>query len=121
MTAYARVLSVEYHEVLPMSREEAERLLRSGNESAMIRALLSSAYHDPDWRWVQGRCISCLDDAPLNVRRMATTCLGHIARIHRTLDTETVLLKLTELKTDPSISGWVEDALEDINIFVRPN
>jgi len=101
-----------------MSREDAERFLQSGNEKAIIDALLSSAYYDTDWRWVQSNCLRLLDDSPLEIRRIAVTCLGHLARVHRTLDADKVLQKLTALKADPSISGWVEDALDDIRTFV---
>jgi hypothetical protein len=109
---------MEYHDVLPISRFEAERLLASGNETAIIQALLSSSYHDADWKWVQNRCLQLLDHSELDVRRIAVTCLGHIARIHRTLDVDVVLPRLSTLKTDGSISGWVEDTLEDIKIYI---
>jgi hypothetical protein len=115
-----RQLSVmKYHEIFPMARPELEVLLESGNESEIIEALLSAAYHDPDWRWVQGVCLRFLDHSDVAVRSNAATCLGHIARIHKTLDLELVLPKLLPLKGDAAIRPWVEDALEDIRFFVR--
>jgi hypothetical protein len=60
-----------------MSRSELERLI--GSDSAIIQGLLSAAYYDPDWRWVQN----------LNgIRSNATMCLGHLARNHGQLDIE---------------------------------
>jgi hypothetical protein len=41
---------MEYHEVLPISRSEAERLLGGGNDAANIDALLRCAFHDTDWQ-----------------------------------------------------------------------
>jgi hypothetical protein len=110
---------MEYHEVLPICRSEAERLLGSGNETAIIQALLSSAYHDADWPWVQNHCVQLLEHSEPDVRRIAVICFGHIARIHRTLDLALVLPKLWTLKEDASMSDCVEDTLEDIRIFVR--
>src|ERR1700722_9774317 len=102
-----------------MSRRELEALIESGNENAIIAALLSGAYYDSDWRWVQGICLRFLDHADLGVRSNAAICLGHIARIHRNLDLEVVLPKLMALKSDTAIAPWVEDALEDIHFFLR--
>jgi hypothetical protein len=101
-----------------MSRGELEALIDSGNETAIIDALLSAAYYDPDWRWVQGICLRFLSHADLGVRSNAAICLGHIARIHKTLDLDLVLPKLVALKQDAAISRWVEEALEDIHFFL---
>ena len=102
-----------------MSRSELERLTDSGNESAIIEGLLSAAYYDPDWRWVQSLCLRFLAHSDNGVRSNAAICLGHIARIHGKLDIETVLPRLTELQGDASIGPWVEDALDDIKFFLR--
>jgi hypothetical protein len=102
-----------------MSRPELEALIESGNEKAIIDALLSAAYYDSDWRWVQGVCLRFLDHTDLRVRSNAAICLGHIARIHRNLDLDVVLPKLLALKGDAAIAPWVEDALEDIHFFLR--
>jgi hypothetical protein len=110
---------MEYHEIFRMDRGDLEKLLESGNESAIVEALLSAAYYDPDWRWVQGLCLRFLDHGDRNVRWNAATCLGHIARIHRNLDLELVLPKLIALKADPSIASSVEDGLGDIHFFLR--
>ena len=112
---------MEYHEIFPIDRCDLERMFESGNEHAIVEALLSAAYYDPDWRWVQGLCLRFLDHSDRNVRWNAATCLGHLARIHRDLDLELVLPKLQELKGDPLVASSVEDALDDIHFFLRVN
>ncbi|MCL2824508.1 MAG: hypothetical protein FWD57_11000 [Polyangiaceae bacterium] len=102
-----------------MGRPELEALIESRNESAIVEALLSAAYYDPDWRWVHGVCLRVLDQTNMYVRSNAATCLGHIARIHKNLDLDLVLPRLLPLKGDPAIGPWVEDALEDIRFFLR--
>jgi hypothetical protein len=55
------------------------------------------------------------------VRGLAATCLGHLARIHRQLDTATVIPRLNEMLTDPDVKGVAQDALDDISVFIgRP-
>jgi len=86
---------------------------------AIYAALLSAAYFDPEWRWVQEQCLGFLNHPDNSVRWVAATCLGHLARIHGQLDVEVVLARLVPLKSDPHIGPGVEDALEDIKFFLR--
>ena len=101
-----------------MDRRELEALIESGNDEAIIDALLSAAYYDPDWRWAQGVSLRFLDHATLGVRSNAATCLGHIARIHKKMDLDLVLPKLLAMQGDPAIRPWIEEALEDIRFFL---
>jgi hypothetical protein len=111
--------SLRYHEVLPITRQEAEAAFAAGRPEALTDALLSIAYYEPDWRWVQERCLQYARHQDLWVRRTAITCFGHLARIHRDLDEGFVLPLLEELRRDSELAGWVEDALDDINHFLR--
>jgi hypothetical protein len=103
-----------------MERADRERLFESGNEKAIIDGLLSSAFYDGDWRWVQNTCLRFLGHPAKWVRWNAATCLGHIARIHRKLETEIVLPKLLALREDPEVASGVEDALDDVKWYMRP-
>jgi hypothetical protein len=111
---------MKYDEIFPMNRTDLERLLDSGNEEAIINALLSAASYDADWEWVQTTSLRFLDHPAKWVRWNAATCLGHIARIHGRLDTGLVLPKLLALRTDADIASNVEDAMDDIKWYLRP-
>jgi hypothetical protein len=110
---------MKYGKVTPMSRAEAEVALSSGSPDAINRALLSLAYHDNDWHWVQDTCIKFTNYPDPQVSGLAVTCLGHLARIHQVLDTEKVLPILQKLRCDPKIAGRVEDALDDIDMYLH--
>ncbi len=79
---------------------------------------MSVALNDPDWRWAQSKCLDLLDNESPDVRGLAATCLGHIARIHRQLDKEKVLIALREHLDDSTISGQIADALDDVDMFL---
>jgi len=112
---------MNYREIFPLSRPELEQLIESGNGTAIADALLSAAYYDSDWRWVQALCLRFIHHADRGIRSNAIICLGHVARIHRELEVEVVLPQLTALKTEyPSMAPWVEDAIQDIRFFLRP-
>ncbi len=46
------------------------------------------------------------------------TCLGHIARIHKSIDIDRALPVLRSAMNDPRIAGYAEQAIEDIEIYV---
>lgn len=110
---------MEYREVIERDRAEIELLLRSENSTDILDALLSAAYYDPDWKWVQEQCLIFLTHNERYVRRLSATCLGHLARIHKQLDLELVLSRLVQLKDDPEIGDSVQDALDDIRFYLK--
>jgi len=110
-----------YKDVPPIGRRDAEKAFASTNPKAISSALVRMAFHDPDWRWVQGWCVRFIGDANPDIRGLAATCLGHIARIHRTLDEDgarAVLNHVRDTHTDGDVRGRAADAIEDIARFV---
>ena len=85
-------------EVTPITQSEAEAGLASGVPDTICDALVRITYHDPDWRWVQEKCLELAGHADPQVAGLAVTCLGHLARIHRVLDLEKVLPTLRRLQ-----------------------
>ena len=112
---------MRYEEVSPIEREAAHDLLASKDPFVVCSVLVRLAYHDPDWAWVQARCLEFARDPRPEVRGCAALCLGHLARIHRVLDLDTVLPVLRALLDDPTgsfVAGIAEDALDDIGVFL---
>ena len=105
-----------YREPQPISRTEAEAIFASNDPYAIESTLVDVAFHDPDWRWVQDKCLDLVRHNSPGVRQIAVTCLGHVARIHGTLDLAKVLPLLEELSRDPEVV--TEDSLSDIRIFI---
>lgn len=88
------------------------------NIEEATEALLSIAYNDPDREWVERVITGCLDAKyDIQIRALAITCLGHVARIHRRIDANLVLPVLESLLQERELAGIVEDALADINQF----
>ncbi len=107
-----------YHKVVPISRKDAEVAFSSGNSDRIGDALISIAFYDPDWRWVQDKCLYFIDSSLPDVRRLSKICLGHLARIHGKLEMNKVLPILERLRNNAEVSGTVEDTFEDIEIFI---
>jgi hypothetical protein len=109
---------VQFEHLPVLSREELHRQFESDSPDRVAHALISAAFHEPDWAWVQDWCIRLADHADPNVRRVAIVSLGHIARIHHALDLGHVVPLLASKSKQLDIAGTVEDTLSDIRMFV---
>ena len=109
---------LRYHSPRPLSRSTAERRLASGDASTVAHALVAVALSDPDWQWVQSHCLRLASSSNPEVASIAVTCLGHLARLHRKLDLETVVPLLHSMLKDPALVGFAEDTLDDIRIYM---
>ena len=89
------------------------------DEPGALRALLGAVHSEPDWMRAQDECLRLLEHPSPAVRRLAVTCLGHIARIHRRINRSEVLAALERASADPAVAGVVDDARDDIAQFVE--
>jgi hypothetical protein len=100
-------------------KRDVLRLIATEDMESIASCLVGAAFHLHDWRWAQNKFLELMDHADENVVRVATLCLGHLARIHGELDLHRVLPRLHRQKMDrPAIAGTVDDVLEDIAIFI---
>ncbi|MFD8667930.1 hypothetical protein ACFV1U_21350 [Streptomyces microflavus] len=91
--------------------------LRNPDAGVSTRSLLELVYDDPDRRSVESVIVACL--APTSdpqLRALAVTCIGHVARIHRAVSPDLVS-RAEGLLGDPELGGRAEDALDDIASF----
>lgn len=110
----------ETYETPPhLPREVAHAQLREGDKRSRIDALLSLAIYDPDWRSAQELSLQHLHDPDVDLIATAVLGLAHIARRQQDLDIERVIPELERLRSDPRLAGRVDDALDDIRIYVR--
>ncbi|HLZ51035.1 MAG TPA: hypothetical protein VKP61_09800 [Candidatus Acidoferrum sp.] len=112
---------MKYEDILPISREELREALTSDSDERAARAIIATALHDTDWAWAEQQCLMALQDRREDVRAAAIIGLGHIARVHRRSTLSVTIPALKALRFDQHLGGTVEDAIEDILMFVRAN
>lgn len=83
------------------------------------KTLLSALNDVKDWRWLQELYLNYALDNNDSIAGLSITCIGHIARIYRSID----LLRVNKVfqcisKIRPSLRERVNDALDDIAIFI---
>lgn len=101
-----------------ITRAQAEAQFATGRQLEIIDALARITYNDPDWRWAQDCCLRYAEHPDPGVRGVAANCIGDLARIHKCLDLDRVFPVLKKLLSDENVVGRVEDALDDIRIFM---
>jgi hypothetical protein len=101
--------------VFPTTHVEAEEAFESHDLETVFDALVWMTYYDDDSSWVQAWCLSFTYHSNPGLRVLATSCLADLAKLHKALDRELVLSRLSELLSDPDVRDPAEDALREIN------
>ena len=102
----------------PLPRPQLEIALASSEASVVAEALIRIALWENDWRWAEHKSFSALKDAREEVRTAALLAIGHLARLHRSLDLQIVVPAVRKLLADTGCHGTAEDVLDDIASFM---
>jgi hypothetical protein len=109
---------LRYEEPPPSTPADVRAALDGGDAAGAATALVGAALHHEQWREVQALCLELLEGADRSLAAVAATCLGHLARIHGELDTDTVLPALRRHRDDETVGPHAEDALDDIDWYL---
>jgi hypothetical protein len=101
------------------SKKELEIMLQSDRSDVVIDALLYLCFNINDPEWIQLQCIQAIEGAGNDdIKGLAITCIGHVARIHSEIDRPLVIPILRSILTDDTLSGRAQDALDDTDMYV---
>jgi hypothetical protein len=98
-------------------REAFLRAFRADDGNAVAEQLIALAFHDPDWRWVQERCLQLVTHEDPHRRYIGVLCLEYILRTRGELEFERVLPTLGGLAHDDDQS--VRDAVASFRACYR--
>jgi hypothetical protein len=103
-----------------MTRAELAEALKAEDPETVQHALIAAALHDRDAAWLERTLMRFLSDSREGVRGIAANGLGHVARLHGSLDLNVVVPVLREMA---GRGGWeggkATDALDDIAVYMR--
>ena len=109
---------MRYSQPVQLTKSQAEKIFASNDTDAISESLVALALNEPDWQWTQDKCIEFTHHGEWVLRAVAATCLGHLARLHGSLDLDKVRPRLLALMKDLRTSGYAEDAAGDIKMFM---
>ncbi|MDP4145467.1 MAG: hypothetical protein Q8936_13440 [Bacillota bacterium] len=93
----------------------------SGESTRIVNGLLSLAFYDDDYEFVENLCIEYSNHFDDRVRGLAILCFGHLARIHGKLHIDRVAPIVKGALKDKSeyVRGQAICAKDDINFFLK--
>ena len=74
-------------------------------------------FYDSDW--VLEKLIELTTSEDNNIKGLAITCIGHIARLKGEVNKALVIPVLEKLLNEDDYSGLAQDALDDVEIFAK--
>jgi hypothetical protein len=112
--------AVSYVQPPAVSRADAERIFKSGDEYTITTALIGCSLDiNIDGDWLQARIEELASHDLVAVRRASATALGHLARVKGEIDTAIAMRVLTKLRADPSTKAAASDAMDDIARYAK--
>lgn len=95
-------------------------LLTDEDISFCNKLLLMLTMSSSNPEWIENLCIEIIkSQRDIELRGLAITCLGHLARIHGKICSKKVLTALTSVMDNAELSGRAEDAMSDIEMFAK--
>jgi len=103
----------------PIRRDVAVRWLASEEPTLVMYALLRLSLHGPDFAFAERMALKHATHPDEWVRRNAAAALSHVARLHGSIDLDAVMTTLVKMLDDPEASGWADDSLDELEIYMK--
>lgn len=105
---------------------EIEKALSSNNKDIVINGIMAMVFNLDDVNWISNRLIELSKHNNVEISSLALTCFGHLARLHGNvgnLECVSNLLKnmSKNVSKNVSLGGVAEDAMDDIETFMKIN
>ncbi|OLR91249.1 hypothetical protein [Actinokineospora bangkokensis] len=101
-------------------RAEMTGWIHSGDSDLATKGLLRLVLHDPDGPWVERVIKECMHgDFGYDVRLLAVTCVGHVARLRGGVTDESLVEDVRALRHDANLE-LAEEAghvLEEVELY----
>jgi hypothetical protein len=107
-----------YRENKPIQKEEFLEKVSSNNTLEVCEAVINASLSIPDYDWIIKQYKILLKIPVLEIKKSIIVSLGHLARVNEKADRTELLGILRQFKEQPEVEGNVEDAIDDINMFL---
>ena len=106
---------MKYDAIPELSREQIEAVVKRNHAEELLVAVLAASLHSEGPVWAEGLCVSLAANPDPRVRGNAVLGLGHIARLHRVLTSQSRAIVEASL-VDPSelVRGQADAARDDL-------
>ena len=112
-------MSYKYNEPTDITKEKFSQIIAEGIIVSMCQAIIDAVHYISDYDWLLAEFRKLLNHTNAEVRGVTVSCIGHLARLNKNADKDQLLQILQPLLSDDEIAGRVEDAMDDINMFLK--
>ncbi|KAB0566297.1 hypothetical protein C9383_01085 [Pseudomonas palleroniana] len=110
-------MTMRYHDP-SLDRDEAVRFLATPDPNKVTEALISIGLNEMDSTWAQETCLQFVTNPDDDIASAAIIAIGHIARRFGEVEITKISASFEQAKRrSPSLSGVVDDALGDIEMY----
>ena len=108
--------------IMLKTANEIEKALSSNNKDIVINGIMAMVFNLDDVNWISNHLIELSKHNNLEISSLALTCFGHLARLHGNVgNLECVSNLLKNMSKNVSLGGAAEDAMDDIETFMKIN
>lgn len=111
-------MKYEYDASSEITKEYFLSVISAGVITMICKAIVDAAHFIADYDWLIKQFLPLLDHPDEQVRGVTVTCLGHLARVNEDANKEQLLSILQPLLVNPDVAGRVEDAIDDVNMYL---
>ena len=112
-------MKFNYKEPSYIDKENYLAAVGSGNSMEICAATINAVHYINDYDWLVNQLALSIVHNETEIRGVTVTCIGHLARLYEDANREALLALLTPLKNDEELSGRVQDAIDDINTYLK--
>jgi hypothetical protein len=110
-------MELQYRDPERVALQEAIEVFRTRRVDETVRTLLGMSLNGQNLDFVLSWCLFFLGHVDDRLAGAAAVSIGHLARVHRHMNTDVVIPALEMVRDEGRIAGQVGDALEDISLF----
>ena len=110
-----------YDPIRRMSKQEINAAIRENDSKKLSIAVISAALYSGDGVWAEKLAYKLIDHPDHLVRGNAMLSLGHIARVHGTLDRDRAIdvLRVAMNDRDEYVRTHASDARDDVEHWIK--
>lgn len=109
-----------YRQPTAASRAVLEQARVDRDVPTIREAIIALVSAERDRQWMERQLIDLMQDVDGSVRSIAALAVGHLARLHRQMELNEIMLVLERLLKDDEARGNAANAIDDITTFVTP-
>ncbi len=108
-----------FYNPLPISKEQLIKIIKTDHYDEICNALIGMAFYEIDLNFCKDIILNCVKFTNEDVRGASVLCIGHLARIHRSLPDELPTIVLNALNDKSKIvREQAANAMSDIRVFM---